>query len=396
VRRLLVLTWLIMMVDTLLYAALAPLLPHFAHELGLSKAFAGVLVGAYAFGALVAALPGGFAAARLGPRRAVIGGLTLFVVASVAFAFASGFPALLIARFAQGVSSALTWAGAFTWLIAAAPRERRGELAGAAMAAAVFGALLGPALGAVAALLGRGPVFTGVAVVGAVLALAASRLPDASAEEPSLGAILRAVRTRRFLGGLGLMSLPSLLFGVLGVLGPLHLSAAGWGSTAIGTTWIVGAAIEAVQAPLIGRVSDRHGRLLPVRIALLASAVLALVLAAGSRPLLYAPALVLASTAYGALFTPGLALIADGAEDAGLAQGLAFGTMNAAWAIGAVVGPAGAGALADVTGDALPYLLCSAACLASFLFVRPRRSNHERAAVLVDGLPGDATSVGRE
>src|SRR5438132_7352726 len=154
-RRLVVLVSLLVLVDTLLYAALTPLLPRFEHDLSLSKALAGVLVAAYPAGALVGGLPGGAAAARLGARRAVLVGLTLMGLASLGFAFAHGFWPLAAARFLQGVGSGFTWAGAFAWLLAAAPSERRGELIGTAMGAAVFGAVLGPVVGAAAALLGR-------------------------------------------------------------------------------------------------------------------------------------------------------------------------------------------------------------------------------------------------
>ena len=64
-RRLLILVSVLVLVDTMLYAALTPLLPHFARELHLSKAGAGGLVAAYAAGALIGGLPGGRAAARL-------------------------------------------------------------------------------------------------------------------------------------------------------------------------------------------------------------------------------------------------------------------------------------------------------------------------------------------
>src|SRR5947209_7579825 len=150
-RRLLLLVSALVWVDTMLFAALTPLLPHFAKSLHLSKTGAGVLVGAYAAGALVGGLPGGAAAARLGARRAVLVGLTLLGLASLGFAFADSFGALAAARFLQGCAGAFTWAGAFAWLLAAAPRERRGELIGTAMGAAVFGALFGPAVGAAAA-----------------------------------------------------------------------------------------------------------------------------------------------------------------------------------------------------------------------------------------------------
>ena len=126
-RRLLLLVCALVWVDTMLYAALTPLLPHFAHELHLSKAGAGVLVAAYAAGALVGGLPGGLATARLGAQRAVLIGLALMGLSSLAFAFVHGFWPLAAARFVQGCGSGFTWAGSFAWLLAAAPRERRGE-----------------------------------------------------------------------------------------------------------------------------------------------------------------------------------------------------------------------------------------------------------------------------
>src|SRR2546423_11055839 len=107
-RRLLLLVSALVWVDTMLFAALTPLLPRFAHSLDLSKAGVGALVGAYAAGALVGGLPGGAAAARLGPRRAVLVGLTLLGLASLGFAFAHGFAPLAAARLLQGRVRAFT------------------------------------------------------------------------------------------------------------------------------------------------------------------------------------------------------------------------------------------------------------------------------------------------
>jgi MFS family permease len=394
VRRLLLLVSVLVFVDTMLYAALTPLLPHFAHEFGFSKARAGVLVAAYAAGALVGGLPGGAAAARMGAKRAVLVGLTGMGLASVGFALAGGFWTLFAARFLQGCGSGFTWAGAFAWLLAAAPRERRGELIGSAMGAAVFGALFGPVVGAAAAIAGRTAVFCALAGLAVVLGAWALRLEDSPrAERPSAATLARAFREREFVGGLGLMSLASLLFGILAVLAPLHLSRAGWGAAAIGAVWLVGSALEAIQAPIVGRSMDRRGRLLPVRISLAAGAVVSLGLAADARPLVYVPLIVIASMVYGILFTPAFALIADGAEHVSLAQGMAFGFMNAAWAIGAVTGPAAGGAIASATGDWIPFLLAAAVCVAVLVATR---SDHERAAVLVDRLPRDPARVGRE
>jgi MFS family permease len=377
-RRLLLLVAALVFVDTMLYAALTPLLPHFTHTLHLSKAGAGVLVAAYAAGALVGGLPGGAAAARLGAQRAVLVGLALMGLASLGFAFVHGFWPLFGARFLQGAGSAFTWAGAFAWLLAAAPRDRRGAMIGTAMGAAVFGALFGPVVGAAAALVGRDVVFTALAGLAVVLAVWTLRLDPIPPEVPSLSAMARALRNNVFVGGLVLMALPSFLFGVLSTLAPLHLSAAGWGAAAIGAVWLVGAALETVISPVAGRVLDRRGVLAPIQIALAAGVAVSVGLAVGPRPLAYVPLVIAAGGAYGALFTPAFALIADGAERSRLAQGMAFGLMNAAWATGALIGPAAGGAVAEASGDVVPYLVSAGLCATALAAVRHAR--HRRFA----------------
>jgi MFS family permease len=381
-RRLLLLVSALVWVDTMLYAALTPLLPHFANTLHLSKTGAGVLVAAYAAGALVGGLPGGAAAARLGARRAVLVGLTLMGLSSLGFAFAHGFWPIATTRFLQGCGSGFTWAGSFAWLLAAAPRERRGELIGTGLGAAVFGALFGPVVGAAAGLLGRGTVFTALAALSVVLAVWTLRLESIPPEVPSVSAVGRALRDTRFGGGLALMALPSLLWGVLSTLAPLRLAAAGWGTTAIAAAWIVSATLETVLSPMAGRLLDRRGIVLPVQIALAAAAASSVGLALSPRPLAYVPLLVAAGAAYGVLFTPAFALIAEGAERSGLAQGMAFGLMNAAWASGALVGPAAGGAVAAASGDVAPFLISAGLCATALAAVR--RARHHTTAVVVD------------
>ena len=176
-RRLLLLASAIVFVDTAFYAAITPLLPTYVEELGLSKTSAGLLAAAYPAGTFLGALPGGWFAARAGVRPTTLVGLAIMAVSSVAFAFAGSIAVLDAARFIQGVGGALTWAGALGWLIGDAPRERRGEMIGTAMGAAIVGGLFGPVLGAAAAAAGPEPVFSSVAVAGARLMAWALRTP---------------------------------------------------------------------------------------------------------------------------------------------------------------------------------------------------------------------------
>ncbi|MHB8531635.1 MAG: MFS transporter [Solirubrobacteraceae bacterium] len=379
-RRLVVLVGVLVFVDTMLYAALTPLLPHFAHQFHLSKAAAGMLVASYAGGALIGGLPGGLLAARLGPRRGVLIGLTLMGLSSVGFAFAGDYDQLFAARLLQGAGSAFTWSGAFSWLLAVAPPARRGAMIGNAMGAAVFGALFGPVVGAAAVAIGRGTLFSLLAALSIVLGAMTLRLQTVAGEPARAAMIPPALGNRDFARGLGLLGLAALLSGVLSVLGSLHLARLGWGAGAIGAVWLVGAAIEGVQSPAVGRLSDRSGPLRPVRAGLAASAVLSLALAIEPGAALYAPLVVVASAAYGLLFTPAFALIADGAEQVGLAQAMAFGMMNAAWAVGALLGPAAAGAIAGATGDWIPFVLAGLLCAVTLAATRERPAADAAAA----------------
>src|ERR687895_15355 len=78
-----------------------------------------------------------------------------------------------------------------------------------------------------------------------------------------LRTLIASLGDRRVAAGMWLTALPGLLFGTLTVLGPLRLDELGAGAAAIAAAFLVAAALEAVAAPLIGRLSDRRGRMLP-------------------------------------------------------------------------------------------------------------------------------------
>jgi predicted MFS family arabinose efflux permease len=376
VRRLLVLACSIVFVDTVFYAAITPLLPHFEDEFGLSKSAAGVLAAAYPAGTFVGAIPGGYLAARAGVRATVLLGLALMVVSSLAFAFADSIAMLDAARFVQGIGGAASWAGAMAWVAGAAPRDRRGEMLGTTMGAAVAGALVGPVLGTLAAAVGIAPVFCGVAVVGTLLAGWALRTPPAEPEGTSSPReLLAAVRDGRVAAGMWLIAVPGLLFGTIGVLAPLRLDELGAGAGLIGAAWLAAAALESCVSPIVGRVSDRRGRLFPCMLGLAGGAVVMLLFPWPDRIWQVAALVILAAPTVGMLWAPSLALLSDGAEAVGIAQGFAFALSNLGWSIGQTAGSAASARLADATSDAVPYLLLSGVCLVTLaILTRARRT----------------------
>ena len=376
-RRLLVLACAIVFVDTTFYAAITPLLPRFEDDFELSKSAAGVLVAAYPAGTLIGALPGGYLAARAGVRMTVLIGLGLMVVSSIAFAFADSIALLDSARFVQGIGGAASWAGAMAWVAGAAPRERRGEMIGTAMGAAVAGALAGPAVGTLADAVGIAPTFCGVAVVGTLLGAWALSTPPATPEGTSSPAeLLAALRDGRVAGGAWLIAVPGLLFGTIGVLGPLRLDDLGAGAAVIGAAWLGAALLETGVSPIVGRMSDRRGRLFPCMIGLSLGALLMLVFPWPNAAWQLIVLVILAAPAVGMLWAPSMALLSDGAEALGIAQGFAFALSNLGWSIGQTAGAAASARVADATSDAVPYLALSVICFATVaILARARRTS---------------------
>lgn len=356
-RRLLFFASTMVFFDVAFYAAIAPLLPDYVADLGLSKGEAGILAASYAAGTLLASLPGGLVATWAGPRRTVIGGLLLLGSSSLVFGLAGNIVLLDLARFAQGASGALIWAGALTWLITTAPPERRGSVIGTALGTAVAGALIGPILGAIAAEVGTGVVFGAVLAIALGLAAIASRLPEAGPPERQplreVGAIML---TRPVLTATAFVAIPSLMFGVTEVLVPLRIDELGGGHVAIAGGFIVGAALEAGLAPVVGRYSDRVGRRVPFVAGICVCAFAMVVLAAAQALDVVLAALILGALGAGLCFTPALTTLSDMADTSGLHQGFAAGLSNMAWAAGQMLGAATGGGAAGAAGYAVPSL----------------------------------------
>jgi MFS family permease len=367
-RRLVVLVAAIVLVDTMFYAAITPLLPYYEHHFELSKSAAGVLAAAYPAGTLLAALPGGWLAARIGVRPTVLVGLALMVVSSVAFGFAHHVALLDAARFLQGVGGAASWAGGLAWLILRAEGSRRSELVGTALAAAIAGALLGPVLGVLAREKSPELVFSLVGALGVVLSCwtLTEDAPGPSGGH-ALGALRPALRDPRVLVGMWLTTLGALLFGTMAVLAPLRLDHLGASGVTVGAAFLIAAVGAGLTSPIVGRISDRSGWRRPVQVGLLFSAAFVILLPLpDSVPLLFV-LVVAADPAFGAYYAPAGGMISAGAERLDLDQGYAFGLFNLAWGVGQVVGDAGSAGLAEATSDTVPYAVLAVTCLLTFL-----------------------------
>ncbi len=369
-RRLVALVAAVVFVDTMFYAAIAPLLPALAHQLHLSKLSAGILTASYPIGMLAGSLPGGVLVIRAGPRFAVCAGLALLAVSTLAFGFVDNVAALDAARFVEGVGGACSWAGGLAWLVAEAPLERRGTLIGNAIGAAIAGALFGPVIGTVATAVGRAVTFSGAAVLAFALIVEARRQPSRPATAvQGLRHLRAALRHRSMIVALWLVAVPAIASGLISVLGPLRLHQLGAGAAVIGGTWVAATALEALISPLVGKLSDRRGRLLPMRFGLAGAVAALLTFPLPSRAAVLAAVIIATSLALATFWAPGMALLSDEADSGGLDQALAAALMNIAWAGGQILGSGGGGAAAKAAGDAVPVVVAAALFALTLLLI---------------------------
>jgi MFS family permease len=368
----------LLLFEASLYAAVTPVLPHYAHTLGLSKPAVGVLAAAYSAGVIPGSLLGGWLAARVGVRRTTLVGLIVFAGAVAAFGFAADLVALDVLRVIQGLACGSIWGGALTWAIAVAPRDRRGAVVGSVIGAAIFGTLLGPLLGVFAVTVGTAPVFSVVGAISLGLAFWVRLHPEPvvreAEAEPARAPVATLLGSPGLRLGTWLVVLEAMTIGATSALLPLRLSQLGASGLAIGATFLLASALSAALASWVGRTTDRHGAARPMAIGLLATAVLiALLPVSHSWPVTAALSVIVLGGPLTGLMIPGVSLMTDSAERAGLALVLVTTIVNLGYAIGETIGAPVAASLSTATSDAVPLLGLSAAMLLSLRWVLATR-----------------------
>jgi MFS family permease len=382
--------------ESVLYSVVTPVLPHYAHEFGASKPAIGILAAAYPAGMLPGSLLGGWIATRAGVRRTTVIGLFLFTVSIAGFGFGSDLGVLDGLRFVQGIACGCIWGGGLAWVIAIAPRERRGQVVGSVLASAIFGTLLGPMLGTLAVGVGTGVVFA--CVGGVSLALAIWTLDHPEPPRASLGSGIpfqALARSPLLILGFWLILLEACTIGAIGTLLPLRLSHFGASGVAIGITFVLASLMAALLTPAIGRLVDRRGIMLPLSAGL---GMTALLLVLVPLPQAVVPLAVLTVMTLGGPLTastmPAVSLMTDAVERLGAALAFASMMLNLAWALGETIGAPAAAGLSVATSDAVPLALLAAAMLMTLGVVLLMRSLLPYAPAAATASAAGASSEG--
>lgn len=127
--------------------ALAVALPAIQRELNLSNSLTQWIINAYLLALSAIILLGGKIGDRLGHKRAFLGGVIVFITASVLSALAESGAWLITARAIQGIGAAFMMPSTNALVSNAFPKEERGKALGIYIALATIFLALGPLLG---------------------------------------------------------------------------------------------------------------------------------------------------------------------------------------------------------------------------------------------------------
>ena len=348
--------------------ALVPVMPVYAHRLGLSGFQQGLVLGATGLASLAVSVPAGTLSDRFGARRITLAAGLLMAAATFGQALAGSFPALLAARLAFGAGYGVVWTAGLCWLAAGAagPRALGGSVASAGVggvAGPAFSGTLTQHLGLAVPLLATG---AGFALITA--GLAALRVPPGPAAprgQDRPASLRAAVRDRTVIGAAAAVVTAGLSTGACALLVPAQLHLAGASSGQIGLAFAAAGILFAVGSALT-TATGRRAVTLPVTCAGMLALTAALALGVlSTAPVILIVMLCAATAARSVLWTVSYPLAAEAAGRRGIGLGAAVGLLNGIWAATAVLGPLGAGLAAQHLGDRAAFGLTEAVCAAA-------------------------------
>lgn len=129
------------------YGIVAPVIPAFACQFGVSTAAAAGVISVFALMRVVGALPTGRLMNHFGGKTIMAVGIVVVAVSSLLAGFSRSFEQLLILRGSGGLGSAMYTVSAQALLLGEVPGSQRGRASGVFSAGFLLGGIGGPAVG---------------------------------------------------------------------------------------------------------------------------------------------------------------------------------------------------------------------------------------------------------
>jgi len=257
-----------------------PVLPLFALFLGAGPEAIGLAVGISTVTGIFFKLPSGALSDVVGRRRTMLAGLVVFGVMPFAYLFISSYSALVAVRFLHGLATAIYGPVAMA-VVADVAGARKGEMLSWFSSVGIIGTLLGAPIGGFILDAGQsgGPVLWQFRLVFAVSALAGVAalvlgLRTLGVKERVEHGVGFGERLRRFREGIrevlsdrrivtasSMEGVQNMTMGALEAFLPVYaVTVVGLSEFQAGLLWGAQIVVTMLSKPLMGRVSDSHGR----------------------------------------------------------------------------------------------------------------------------------------
>lgn len=344
------------------FQLILPVVPLYAAELGGREAHVGLIVGVFAFAAMLVRPLAGWLADRVGRRPLVLLGPAVFAAASLVYPVVGGITALLALRLFHGVGMGLGPTAATVVVADLAPPERRGEAMGVFSLTMSGGLAFAPYLGIE---LVRRAGFTSTFLVSAAFAgvaiglgwlLPETRPAAARARRPPLSP-RQLFAAAALYPAVMVVALYATFGGIVSFL-PLFAERAGLGNPGLFFT-VFALAVVAVR-PGAGLLADAVGRRLVIVPSLGVAGLGLVALGRADGPAWLVVAAVLYGVGFGAGQPALMAMTTD--RVAADARGRAMGTFFTAWELGISAGSTLLGICASSLG--YPAMWYAAAAVA--------------------------------
>jgi MFS transporter, ACDE family, multidrug resistance protein len=357
------------------YGVVAPVLPQYARNFGVSISAATFVITAFSLLRLVSAPASGLVIQKIGERRVYLTGLLIVALSTGACAFAQTYWQLLLFRSLGGFGSAMFSVSSLGLMIRISPPDARGRVAGLFASAFLIGSVCGPVLGSLTVGFGLAAPF---AIYGVALLVAAAvvyfRLRHSSLAAPAeetepavtFGMALRnkAYRSALFSN----FSTGWSVFGLRIALVPLFVTEVLMRGPRVAGLALATFAVGNVAATIpSGHLSDRIGRRSLLIIGLTVSGVATVLVGLADSLTLFLAGAVVAGAAAGMFTSPQQAAVADivGNKSRG---GTAVASYQMMADLGAIVGSLAVGEIAQHYSYAAAFVVSGVILLIAAIF----------------------------
>ena len=374
-RQLLILSFTLVVV-TLGFGLVMPIIPFYMEEFGAGGTELGLLMASYAVMRLIFGPIWGSLSDRVGRKPILMIGVLGYGITMVGFGLANQLWMMFLARILAGVLSSATAPTTMAYISDSTSEEDRGGGMGMLGAAGGLGAIFGPAMGGLLAERSLSfPFFIAAGMSFLALILVALLLPESLPQGDRSPRItdqpifdLRAWWNALFSPIRSLLVLTFLVTGGLmifyGILGLFALERFGYGTSEVGVIFTILGLVSAVgQGLLVGPLTKRFGDPVVIKAGFLFSAVSLLTVMLANQ---YMPLLVTIGffSLTNALLIPAITSLTS--KRATLNQGVTMGISNSFVSLGRIFGPTLGGLVFDLHWS-LPFVSGSAVMLIGFL-----------------------------